>query len=87
MNLKGSGKSSIFFVFLVLLGALTGSLLGEMLGDITVLKFLKHVYTIGTSSPVTLNLRVVTFTIGLNLNMNIMSIIGVIVAIILYRKY
>lgn len=85
--MKGSGKSSIFFVFLVLLGALTGSLLGDMLGDISALTFLKHVYSIGTSAPFNLNLRFVTFTFGFNLNMNIMSIIGVIVAIILYRKY
>lgn len=85
--MKGSGKSSIFFVFFVLLGALTGSLLGDMLGDITVLKFLKYVYSIGTPAPVSLNLKVVSLTFGLNLNMNVMSIIGVIVAIILYRKY
>jgi len=85
--LKGSGKSSAFFIFLILLGALTGSLLGEMLSDITALNFLKHVYTIGTGSPVTLNLGVFTLNFGLNLNLNIMSIVGIIVAIILYRKY
>lgn len=87
MDLKGSGKSTAFFIFFILLGALTGSLLGEMLGDITALNFMKHVYTIGTGSPVTLNLGVFALSFGLNLNLNIMSIVGIIVAIILYRKY
>ena len=76
------GEIYSFYLF-ILLGALTGSLLGEMLGDITALKFIKNVYTIGTGSPVTINLGSFALSFGLNLNLNIMSIVGIIVAIIL----
>jgi len=85
--LKGSGKSTAFFIFFVLLGALTGSLLGEMLANISALNFMNHVYTIGTASPVTLNLGVFALSLGVNLKLNVMSIVGIILAIILYRKY
>lgn len=85
--MKSTGKTSYFFIFIVLLGALTGSLLGETLSQIPALSFLGKVYNIGMSQPVILNLKVMVLTFGINLSMNVMSIVGIIVAIILYRKY
>jgi hypothetical protein len=82
------GERREFLWFFILLGAISGSLIGDFVGDnIKGLAFLKTSYPIGTSSPFVLNLKVMVITIGLNLNMNIMTIIGIILAIILYRRY
>ncbi|MGE5629069.1 MAG: DUF4321 domain-containing protein [Solirubrobacterales bacterium] len=86
--MKGIGKNQGFKWFLIVLGAVSGSILGDILGsNFSSLYFLKAAYSIGTSAPVILNLKVFVFTLGLNFNINIMTIIGTIVAIILYRRY
>lgn len=72
----------------MLIGAISGSFIGGLLGDnINALKFLKNTYTIGMASPMVIDLKVLAVTFGMNFNINIMSILGVILAIILYRKY
>lgn len=82
-----SNSKNNFWIF-VLLGAIGGSFLGEALGNsIKELNFLKTTYSIGTPNPFILNLKVIEFTFGVNFNINIMTIVGVILAIILYRKY
>jgi hypothetical protein len=85
---KNSEKHTGFFVFIVFLGAITGSLIGDIIGsNIRSLGFLRTVYTVGTTQPLFLNLRVLGITLGFNFNLNIMAIIGMIMAIILIRKY
>jgi len=86
--LKGSNKSSAFFIFIVLLGSICGSLIGDLIGsNIKVLSFLKSVYFIGMNKPLVLDLKVISLSFAINFNINLMSIIGIIVAIILYRKF
>jgi hypothetical protein len=86
--LKSSEKKNSYFIFFILIGAICGSLIGELLGDnINALGFLKNTYTIGMSTPMLIDLKVLSVTFGLNFNVNIMSIIGIVLAIILYRKY
>lgn len=85
--MRGLDKSKGFLVFVVLLGAICGSLLGDLLGsNIEVLHFLKNVYSVGTSTPLSLDLKVLTISFGMKFNINLMSIFGIILAIILYRK-
>lgn len=85
--MRGSEKSIGFLIFVILLGAICGSLIGDLLGaNINALKFLKNIYTIGTAKPLTLDLKVLSLSFGINFNINLMSILGIILAIILYRK-
>lgn len=82
------GKNGAFFVLVIFLGATLGNLLGDILGsNIKALEALKATYTIGMTTPMYLNMKIVGITFGVNFNLNIMSIIGMILAIILYRKY
>ncbi|MCH3964739.1 MAG: DUF4321 domain-containing protein [Clostridium sp.] len=86
--MKGTGKNAAFLWFIILLGAIAGSLIGDALGNsFSVLKFLKNSYEIGMKEPLSLSFKIMTITLGINFNANIMTIIGVIVAIILYRRY
>ncbi|MDW8799870.1 MULTISPECIES: DUF4321 domain-containing protein [Clostridium] len=86
--MRGVEKGISFLWFIIFLGAVCGSLIGDILGSsLSILNFLKDSYAIGTSTPIILNLKVMVLTLGLNFNINIMTIIGIIVAIILYRRY
>jgi hypothetical protein len=77
-----------FLLFIVLLGAICGSFIGDILGsNVKALSFLNSTYPIGTSNPIILNLKVVQFTFGINFYINILAIVGVVLAILLYRKY
>nr|WP_207717286.1 DUF4321 domain-containing protein [Clostridium acetobutylicum] len=74
-------------MFLSLIGCVGGSLVGDILGEhFTKIDFLKKAYSIGTVKPLVIDLKVLNFTLGLNFNVNLMSILGIIVAIIIYSK-
>ena len=86
--MKSAERRNSYFIFFILIGAISGSFIGGLLGDnINALRFLKSTYTIGMASPMVIDLKVLAITFGMNFNINIMSIIGVVLAIILYRKY
>jgi hypothetical protein len=85
---RNANGRTILFVFIVILGGIAGSLIGDLIGsNIKSLNFIRNVYTIGTSQPIYLNLKVIGITFGINFNFNIMSIMGIILAIILIRKW
>lgn len=85
--MRSTNKGAGFLVFVLLLGGISGRIIGDLLGsNIKSLHFLTNVYSIGTSNPITLDLKIVSLSFGLNFNVNLMAIIGIIVAIILYRK-
>lgn len=88
MLVREAEKSISFLWFVIFLGAVFGSLMGDILGSsLSILSFMKNSYAVGMSTPVVLNLKIMVLTLGLNFNINIMTIIGVIMAIILYRRY
>jgi hypothetical protein len=88
MFVSGAEKSVNSSWFIIFLGAILGSFTGDILGNrFIALSFLKNSYSIGMSTPIVLNLKIMVLTFGLNFNINIMTIIGVIMAIILYRRY
>ncbi|MBP1744299.1 MAG: hypothetical protein H6Q58_1277 [Firmicutes bacterium] len=86
MKVSSNGKG--FMWFIIILGAVSGSIIGDIVGNnVSWLSFLKASYSIGTQAPLVLDLKVLVLTLGLNFKINIMSIIGTIMAIILYKRY
>ena len=75
----------ILIVFL-LAGIVIGGLLGELATKVSALSWLGYGQAFGLSTPVELNLSVVIITFGLLFNINIASIIGMALAIFIYRK-
>ncbi|MFL0247468.1 DUF4321 domain-containing protein [Candidatus Clostridium stratigraminis] len=85
--MRGSEKSKSFLFFIIILGAICGSLIGDLLGsNIKYLSLLKNAYNIGTKNPLVLDLKILSISFGINFNISLMTIIGIILAIILYRK-
>ncbi len=87
MNVKTSNKS-FSLLFMVIIGALLGSILGEFLGSyIPSLKILNTPYRIGTDTPLVLDLRFLSLTFGISVNLNIMTIVGAVMSIIIYKRH
>ena len=75
----------ILMVFL-LSGLVIGGLLGEIASKVDWLWWLSYGESFGISSPIELDLSVISITFGLMFRINIASIIGMALAIFLYRK-
>ena len=75
----------ILLVFL-LSGIVIGGLLGEVASKVDWLWWLSYGNSFGISSPIELDLSVIKITFGLMFKINISSIIGMAIAIFIYRK-
>ena len=75
----------ILLVFL-LSGLVIGGLLGEIALRVDWLEWLSYGQNFGLAAPIELDLSVITITFGLMFKINIASIIGMALAIFIYRK-
>lgn len=75
----------ILLVF-ILSGLVIGGLLGEIAGRVDFLWWLGYGQSFGLTSPIELDLSIVQISFALLFKINIASIIGIIIAIIVYRK-
>ena len=75
----------ILLVFL-LSGLVLGGLVGELASKIDFLWWLSYGENFGLTTPIELDLNIITITFGLWFKMNVASIIGMAIAIFVYRK-
>ena len=84
------GKKNGWIIFLVLLvGVVIGSFLGELGAKVSYLQWLSYgqTFRVGTfNMPITLDFGVFMFSFYLSIKISISSIIGMILAIIIYKK-
>lgn len=75
----------------VVVGLVVGSLLGELLGELTgpgrLRDVLTHGPTIGLTPPSTLDLRLLSVTFGIVFKVNVVGVVGIIVALVLVRRF
>lgn len=79
-------KNIWILMLFILSGLVIGGLLGELAGQVDFLWWLSYGQSFGLSSPIELNLNILTISFGLMFKINIASIIGLIIAILVYRK-
>ena len=72
-------------IIFILAGLVIGGLLGELAKSVDWLWWLGFGQEFGLESPIVLNLSIVTLTFGLMFKINIASIIGMAIAIFIYR--
>lgn len=83
--MKGSYRSPWLLVILLVFGGIIGSLIGETLSGIPALRVLATATSIGL--PVTtLNLNVLTITLGFTIKINLFGVFGFILAFLIYRR-
>ncbi len=75
----------ILLVFL-LAGLVVGGLLGKLASNIPWLWWLSFEEEFGLSNPLVLDLNVLKLTFGLMLKINVASIIGMVLAVFIYKK-
>lgn len=78
-------------ILFVIIGAILGGILGELLKNVPslegVMPYLVTMFPVFDMAPVTIDLYVIRLTVGLAFMPNLMSMLGIIVAIALYRRY
>lgn len=79
-------KNIWILIIFLLSGLVIGGLLGELAMKVDWLSWVAYGESFGLSSPIELDLNVVTITFGLMFKINIASIIGMAIAIFIYRK-
>ena len=79
-------KNIWILIVFILCGIVVGGLLGDLASKVDFLWWLSYGESFGLSQPVELDLSVIKITFGLMFKINISSIIGMILAILIYRK-
>lgn len=85
-----STKTTWLFLMFLILGGLFGGILGEVLkaiapgGPITNI-FLKG-YPIGIIPPFTIDLSLITLTIGFTIKLTLFSILGIFLGLYIYKQ-
>lgn len=79
------GKNFWALFLLVLSGIVLGGFIGSLTGDIPWLNWLNFGQSFGLDNPIILNLGILVLTFGLTIKITMASIIGVVIAIIIYR--
>ena len=78
-------------ILFVIIGAILGGILGEVLKNVPslegVMPYLVTTFPVFDMAPVTIDLYVIRLTVGLAFMPNLMSMLGIVVAIALYRRY
>ncbi len=83
MNGKRSG---IVFIMVMLSGLIIGGFLGELTNKVPGLYWLNYGQQVGLTSPLKLDLVIIKLQLGLTFNFTIAGIIGMAIAIFIYRK-
>ena len=81
-------KSKNGWILLVMLlsGIVLGGFVGMLTSGVQALSWLNYGQSFGLQSPVVLDLGLLVLTFGLTIQISIASIIGVVIAIIIYRR-
>ena len=83
-------KTTMMFLFFILLGGLLGGVLGEVFAVISPVGPMREIflqgYTLGITPPLTIDLRLLSMTFGFSLRFNLFSILGIILGLYLYKQ-
>ncbi len=79
-------KNIWILLIFILSGLVIGGLLGDFASKVDFLWWLSYGESFGISNPITLDLNILNITFGFVCKINIASIIGMAIAIFIYRK-
>ncbi len=84
--MKGTkGKNSWALFLLILAGIVLGGFISVLAQGTSALSWLSYGQSFGLDEPVVLNLGLLVLTFGLQVKITVASIIGVIIAVFIYR--
>lgn len=83
--MRGAGKNYWALTLLILAGIVLGSFIAMLTENVSGLGWLSFGQTFGFESPIVLNLGVIVLTFGMTIKITIASIIGIILAAVIYH--
>lgn len=83
---KSSRKSGLALFFLILAGVVLGGFLGSLTEGIKALSWLNFGFKFGMKTPMALDLKVIFLQFQVLMDINIASLLGIAIAIFVYRK-
>ena len=88
MKIMGSLKNLFFLAVVLIIGAVIGSVLGKFVGYLFPEDGIREALTESVTAglhPTTLDLQVIEFTIGCVFKFNFSSIVGIIIAVMVFK--
>lgn len=83
---KGTvGKNNWALLLMILAGVVLGGFIGQLASKVSFLSWLNYGQTFGLSQPLVLDLGILVLTFALTIKITIAGILGIILAIIIYR--
>jgi len=79
-------KGGWLLILFILCGLVLGGLLGNLASSVDFLWWLSYGSEFGLSTPLNLDLGIIKLTFALMVNVNVASIIGVLIGIFIYKK-
>ena len=79
-------KNIWILLIFILSGVVVGGLLGELASRVDWLWWLSYSQSFGLNTPITLDLSIMQITFALMFKISISSIIGLILAVFIYKK-
>lgn len=79
-------KNAWIVILFIFAGLVIGGLLGQVASQVDWLSWLAYGQTFGIQNPFVLDMNVLSLTFAFSIQINIASIIGLAIAIFLYRK-
>ena len=86
INMATREKNVWILIVFILAGLVIGGLIGQLASKVDALWWLSYGESFGLSEPLKLDLSIVKLAFSLMLKINISSIIGMAIAIFIYRK-
>lgn len=81
-----ANKSKWTLLLILLSGIVLGGFIGYLCRNVSFLSWLNYGQVFGLSEPVVLDLGIIILTFGLTISINIASILGIVIGIIIYKK-
>lgn len=88
-----NNKNILILVLVMLAGIIVGGFLGELISNaansidfLSFLNPLNYSRDFGLTTPVGVDLGIISFSLGLTIRFSVWGVIGMIVSVIIYRK-
>jgi len=82
--------SVVVLLVILVLGALIGSVIGEVIGTLAPGGYAEAIFAKGINPgitpPAVLDLKVLTMTLGMTMRINLASVLGIALALLIYRR-
>lgn len=80
-----AGKNSWALFLLILSGIVLGGFIGNLAAGVPGFSWLGYGQTFGLTSPIIFDIGIMVITFGMSIKITIASIIGVLLAVLIYR--